>query len=87
MATSTPKEITAAEALKAFKGSDVAVQTATPTQVKGSDGVMRDGFSVKTEPLAEALITGARDYGDRVVITTIDGQRHEAPKSAGKATA
>lgn len=87
MAKNTPKEIEASEAIKAFKGLDVKVQVATPGPVKGADGTVREGYVTKTDTLAEAHITGARDYGDRVVVTTIDGQRHEAPKSAGKAAA
>ena len=73
-------KITAAEAVKFFKGADISVQTARPVKVKGDDGVMRPAFETKRAPLAEAHIHAAADYGDRVVIVTIDGQRHEAQK-------
>ena len=74
------KEIDAAEALKYFKGQDVKVQVAAP----GKAGA---GFVTKEEPLAESHVTGAADYGDRVVVTTIDGQRHEVNKKGEKAAA
>ena len=80
---SASKEIAGADALKFFKG--VKVQTATPVNVKGEDGKVRPGFETADAPLAEEHITGARDYGKRVVITTIDGRRHEAEKRAEKA--
>ena len=64
--------------MKFFKGRDVKVQVATP----GKDG---QGFTTAAAPLAEEHVTGARDYGDRVAIVTIDGQRYEAAKKADKA--
>ncbi len=73
-------KITAAEAMKFFKGGDIAVQTARQVKVKGEDGVTRPAFETKNRPLAEDLILSAVDYGDRVSIVTIDGKRHEAQK-------
>lgn len=79
MAQKTRKELEPAEAVAFFKGQDVKVQTATP----GKDG----GFVAKEEALNADHITGAADYGNRVVITTVDGQRHEVEKKGAKAAA
>ena len=84
MAKNEPKEIAAADALKFFSRQNIAVQTATPVKVKGEDGKERPGYKTKDEALAEDHILAARDHGEKVVITTIDGKRYEAPKR-GKA--
>jgi len=76
----TRTEISAGDAMKFFKGTKIAVQDAKPVKVKGDDGKAREGFDVKSTDLAERHITGAADYGDRVVITTLDGKRYEAKK-------
>lgn len=75
-------EISAAEALKAFKTKPF-VQTAKPGKVKYKDDAgqerERDGPLTKDVELAEAHIIGAAKYSDgRVVVVTIDGKRHEA---------
>lgn len=68
--------MTPAEAAKLFK--NVKVQVATPTKIRGEDGKERPGYKTEAVPLVEKHITGARDYDGRVVITTIDGQKHGA---------
>lgn len=84
MANSKVKEIDAAEALKLFTKQTISVQTATPVKVRGEDGKERPSFKTKDEPLAAEHVISAKDYGDRVTITTIDGRRHEATRK-GKA--
>jgi hypothetical protein len=79
------KEIAAADAVKFFSG--VTVQVAKATKLKGEDGRERPGFATKDESLAAAHVLAARDYGDRVVITTLDGQKHEAAKRGEKPAA
>jgi len=72
-------EIKASEALQAFKGGKIEVQTAKPVKVKGEDGKERDAYEVKLAPLAAEHILAASKYDDgRVVIVTIDGRKHEA---------
>lgn len=73
-------KITAAEALKFFKGGEVTVRITRAVKVKGEDGVERMVNEPKKVPLSEAGILSAADHGDKVVIVTIDGKRHEAPK-------
>ena len=75
-------EISAAEALKAFKTLPT-VQTAKPGKIsyKGESGQQkeRNGWIVKDESMREAHILGAAKYSDgRVVAVTIDGKRHTA---------
>jgi hypothetical protein len=75
-------EISAAEALKAFKTLPT-VQTAKPGKIRFKDDAgnerERDGFIVKDVSATADHVTGAAKYSDgRVVITTIDGKRHEA---------
>jgi len=71
-------EISAAEALKAFKGK-IEVQTAKAVNVKGENGKERDAYDVKMAPLATEHVLSAKRYDDgRVTITTIDGRKHEA---------
>ncbi len=74
------KQITAEEALKFFKGAKISVQHARRVKKKGEDGVEREAFETKSQDLSEAGILSAADYGDRVVIVTIDGKRYEAAK-------
>lgn len=79
MAKGTP--IAAADAVKFFAKSNVMVQTAKAVKVKDKDsGKLRDAFETAMVPLAAAHILAAADYGDRVVITTTDGRKHEAAK-------
>lgn len=71
-------QITAAAAMKSFRGASITVQTAKPVKVKGDDGVVREAYKTDNVPLAEAHILGAAQREDgTVVITTIDGQRYE----------
>jgi len=84
MAKTEPKEIAAADALKFFSRQNISVQTATPVTVKGEDGKERPGFKTKDAALAEDHILAARDHGDKVVITTIDGRRYEAAKKGNR---
>lgn len=76
------KEIAAADALKYFGKSAIEVQTARPVTVKGEDGKERPTFKADMKPLAEQHVIAARDYGDKVVIVTIDGRRYEQAKKA-----
>lgn len=75
-------ELSAAAALAFFKGSKITVQTAKPGKARGEDGKERPVFKTDTEALAEEHIVAAKDYGDRVTIVAVDGQRHEARKKA-----
>lgn len=75
-----PTQIPAADAVKYFKGVDIAVQTVRPVKVKGTDGVERDGSEIKNRPLSEDGILSAVDLGNRIAIVTIDGRRYEAAK-------
>lgn len=76
-------QITAAEALKAFR-TRPAVQVATRITVKDkTTGKEKPAFDVKDMPLDAEHVTGAARYDDgRVVVTTIDGKRHEARAAA-----
>lgn len=74
-------EITAAEAIKFFGKRNINVQEAKPAKGKDDNGKPRTGYDTKSAPLAEGHILAARDYGDRVAITTVDGRRHEADKN------
>lgn len=64
------KKISAAEAMKSFRGANIKVQTATP--------------EVANVRLSEEHILGAalRDDGNAVIVT-IDGQRHETRAASG----
>lgn len=79
------KEIAPADAVKLFSG--VTVQTAKPVIVKGEDGKERQGYRTDNVALRAEHVLAARDYGDRVAITTIDGQKHEAAKRGEKQAA
>jgi hypothetical protein len=74
-------EISAADALKAFKTKpsvQVAKAVKIPVVQDGRKVGERPGFETKTVSCAEEHVTGAAKYGDgRVVITTIDGAKHE----------
>jgi len=87
MAKNEPKDIAPADALKLFSRQNITVQTATPVKVKGEDGKERPGYKTKAEPLAEDHILAARDRGNMVAITTIDGHRYEAAKRGDKQAA
>ena len=80
MGTPTFTEIAAADALKFFKGQTITVQEARPAKGKDENGKPRSGYDVKNAPLAEAHVLSAKDHGNRVTITTIDGKRYEADK-------
>lgn len=71
------KQLSAADAMKAFKGKSIVVQVATPVKVKGEDGKRREGFETKGTPLAEEHVLSACDCGDRIVMVTIDGRKYE----------
>ena len=77
--------IEAAAAVKHFAGKGVMVQEAAPVNAKGEDGKARAAYETEMVSLHARHVLAARDYGDRVTITTIDGQRHEAEKLAEKA--
>lgn len=79
------KEISAADAVKAFKSQSITVQTATPAKVKGADGKMRDGFKTNMTPLAEEHVLAARVADGRIVMVTIDGRKYEAAAKAAAA--
>ncbi len=72
-------EISAAEALKTFKGKAIEVQEARAVTLKGEDGKERPGFKTEMKPISEKHVLAAASYDDgRVTIVTIDGRRHEA---------
>lgn len=76
------KKISAAEAMKAFKGKSITVQTARQVE-KDVDGEKKKVTETKDVPLSDKLITGAAQHDDgRVVITTIDGKKHEVEAAA-----
>lgn len=74
-------EISAAEALKAFKTLPT-VQVAKPGKIRFKDdaGVERerDGWITKDVTCIADHVIGAAKYADRVVVVTLDGKRHEA---------
>lgn len=72
-------EISAAEAVKAFR-TKPDVQVTVRVKIKDKDtGKEKPSFEPKMVPLSAEHVTGAAKYDDgRVVVTTIDGQRHEA---------
>jgi hypothetical protein len=71
-------EISAAEAMKAFKGRSIKVQIAKPITAKAEDGKERVVLKAEEADLAERHIIGAAQYDDgRVTIVTLDGRRHE----------
>lgn len=79
------RQITADEALKSFASKKLTVQTAKPITIKGKDGAAdKPGFKTEDVELAAEHITGAAHFGDKVVITTIDGRKHEAAVRGGK---
>jgi len=73
-------QIPAADAVKFFKGMDIAVQSARTVKAKGADGIERDTVEIKNRALSEDGILAAVDLGNRVSIVTIDGKRYEAAK-------
>lgn len=76
--------ISAAEALKLFRGQGIEVQTATQVMKKGEDGKERPAFETKMESLSEKHVLSAKKWDDgRVTLVTIDGQRY----SPGRASA
>lgn len=75
-------EISAAEALKAFK-TPPTVQTAKWGKIRYKDDAgnekERDGPITKDVSAQAEHVIGAAKYSDgRVVIVTLDGKRHEA---------
>lgn len=82
MAAAQIREVAVAAALKFFEGKGIKVQTATPITVRDKDtGKGSQKFDVKDVALTAKHVLSAKDRGDKVTITTIDGQRHEAAKS------
>lgn len=77
---SNPKEISAADAVALFAEQKIKVQTAKSVKTKGDDGKVREQFETEMAALAEEHVLSAKDYGDRVTITTIDGKRFEAAR-------
>ena len=71
--------ISAADAIKAFR-TKPDVQTATRVKVKDkATGKEKSVFETKMAQLSVEHILGAAKYDDgRVVVVTIDGNRHEA---------
>lgn len=79
------REISAADAVKAFKGQSIVVQVARAVKVKGADNKVRDSFDVKERPLAEEHVLAAVDNGDRIVMTTINGRKYETASKGSAA--
>lgn len=79
------KKISAGDALKAFKGAAISIRIAKRIKVKGKDGKTRESFETKDVPLAAEHILSAADYGDRIVIATINGRKHETAVRNGAA--
>lgn len=77
-------QISKAEALKAFKTLPM-VQTARRVKVKDENGVEREKFETRDTSMALGHITGAARYEDRIVVTTIDGKKHEVGVAAAAA--
>lgn len=73
---SNGKGISAAEAAKLFK--HVKVRVSKLIQARGEDNKVRPTFKVNEVALAEEHIIGVARNGDRVVIATINGEKHEA---------
>lgn len=73
------KEISAGDAMRAFRNQRILVQTATPAKVKGDDGKTREVFKTANVPLSPELVLSAKKYDSgKITITTIDGKRYEA---------
>jgi len=66
MAESTPKEMTAAEAAKLVS-----------REIPGDEG-----GKPATKPVRADEVQAFRDYGDRVVVVTVDGQKLTGKKVA-----
>lgn len=73
-------KISAAEAMKFFKDAKIEVRRVRSVKVKGDDGGERMANEAKLVPLSADGILSAADHGERVVIVTTDGKRHEAKK-------
>ena len=81
------RQISAADAVKAFKSAGISVRTGRATKVKGEDGKTRDSYEVKNVPLAEAHVLAASEIDGRVVMTTIDGAKYDTKAAPAKADA
>lgn len=75
------QKIEAAEAVKHFAKAGITVRV--PTLDKKGEEV-RDPetkkFVTEVQKLAAEHIHSARDEGDEIAITTVDGQKYRAPK-------
>jgi len=80
-------QIAAAEAVKHFKGVEIAVQVVKRSQVKGEDGKMRELVETKMADLRASHVMAGYDLGDEISITTIDGRRHVVRKDRSVAAA
>jgi hypothetical protein len=81
----TAKQIPADEALKLFAGKKITVSVSKPITIKGKDGAPdKPGFKTEETDLQAEHILGAAHFGDKVVITTINGRKHEAQVRGGK---
>lgn len=82
-------KIAAAEAVKAFRGRNIQVQTAERAVVKGGDGRDRPAFKTSMTSLRAEHVIGASESDGTVTIVTIDGKRHSATAApaAGKGDA
>lgn len=70
--------ISAGEALKFFKVRP-SVQTAVRAYEQRGDGkAPREKYQVESVPCRPEHVMAAKRCADRVVIVTIDGQRHES---------
>ena len=77
------KAMTAADAVKLFGKVNIQVRVAKRIVVRDKEsGKSRDAVEAKEVDLAAGHILDAVDFGDRVVITTTDGQKYEARKAS-----
>ncbi len=75
------KAMAAADAVKLFGKSNIQVRVAKRVTVRDKEsGKDKEVVEAKDVALTAAHILAATDFGDRVVITTVDGQKYEAGK-------
>ncbi len=73
------KDIAAADAVKLFASRKIQVNVAKSVKVRDKEtGVEKSVFQTTATDLAPAHVVSAKDYGDRVVLVTRDGQKYEA---------
>lgn len=58
--------------------SDAAKLVSRPVPVIGEDG--KPTGKTKDQPISEKEVLSFKDYGDRVVVVTTDGQKFEGAK-------